>query len=203
MFKKIVFSQDKEEFDSDVPLRCMYVIHSAADGHWHATNLLSMLVDIFMEAAASFDATPAFQDYLAWILDSFVEVHELQVRWQGATTLGQPWEKVDFLSFCTVHTLLSTLRDSLSDSVLRKGYVILSLLFAALLRDRSTVFDKSIQLNLCSCLLSLVAVCENDHSMRRTVSLHLLPAVRATLADDKAFKTLGNDFQVYSPIHLV
>ena len=186
----------EEENVSDTPLQCTYVIHNAADGLWHGANLLSMLVDISMEAAASFDATPAFQDYLAWILDSFLEVHELQARWQGSPTLGRSCEKVDSLSFCAVHAILTTLRESLSDNILRKGYVFLSLLCAALLEDTSNVSETPIRLNLCSCLLNLVAICNQHDSMRRAISLHLLPAVQVVLADNSKAMTLGNDFQV-------
>lgn len=202
VFEQSMFSQDKEGVPS-VPLQFTYIIHNAADGLWHATNILSMLVDISTEAAASFDATPAFQDYLAWLLDSFLEVHELQTRWRGSSVLGQSCERFDVLSFCAVHSILSTLRESLSDNVLHKSCIFLSVLCAALLEDPLNVSEKPIRLNLCSCLLSLAATCKHHDSVRCAVSLYLLPVINAILTDNNAAKTLGNDFQVRSLLVLV
>jgi serine/threonine-protein kinase ATR len=51
---------------------CTYVIRDATESLDHARNVLSTLVDVSMAAVASYDATPAFQDYVGWLLDSFL-----------------------------------------------------------------------------------------------------------------------------------
>jgi len=191
-----MFSYEKDDTLPDVILNCTYVIRDASTGLWHATNVLSMLVDISMESASSHDATPAFQDYLAWILESFLTIHELQKRWEKNPTLQEACKKSKILSFCTVHALLSSLRKFLSDSILRKGYALLSILCADLLESSADLTEKSVQINLCSGILNLVAICQEHDSMRRVLSLHLIPAVQSAMADERICSNLGKDFQV-------
>lgn len=174
-----------------------YVVQDATEGLWHVTQLLSMLVDISLEAATSHDATPAFQDYLAWLLDSFLVTHELQKRLRNNPNLQQSETRLEILSFCALHALLSSLRDSLSPLVLRKGYVLLSILCADLLEDPSSLSDKSVRLSFCSSLMNLTVVCNQHQSVHRVVSHHLLAMVKTTLTDESTIATLGKDFKVW------
>jgi serine/threonine-protein kinase ATR len=105
-------------------------------------------------------------------------------------------KKSEAMLFCTVHALLSSLRDFLTDSMFRKGYVLLSILCAGLLEHPAELSEKSIRLNLCSSILNLVAICKKHHSMRQIISLHLAPAIEASLVDDVACANLGQNFQV-------
>ena len=180
--------------------QCTYIVQDATEGLWHVTQLLSMLVDISLEAASSYDATPAFQDYLAWLLDSFLLTHELQKRLRNNPNLRQSETRLEILSFCALHALLSSLRDSLSPLVLRKGYVLLSILCADLLENPSSLSGKSILLSFCSSLINLTIVCNQHQSVRRVVSLHLVAIVKTALTDEGAIATLGKDFKVL--IHL-
>jgi serine/threonine-protein kinase ATR len=191
-----MYSFEKGEHLPDVVSNCTYVIRDASSGLWHATNVLSMLVDISMESASSHDATPAFQDYLAWILESFLLIHELRKRWEKNPTLQEACKKSKILSFCTVHALLSSLRKFLSDSILRKGYALLSILCADLLECSAELTEKSVQINLCSSILNLVAVCQEHDSMRQLLSLHLIPTMQTAMGDESVCTILGKDFQV-------
>jgi serine/threonine-protein kinase ATR len=187
---------EKGDSLSDAIPHCTYVIRDAGSGLWHATNILSMLVDISMESASSHDATPAFQDYLVWMLEAFLSIHEIQKRCETDPRLGESCKKTKLLSFCAVHALLVSLQDHIPDSILRKGYALLSLLCARLLENPTDLTEKSVHINLCSSMLNLVAICNEHESMRRVLSLHLVPAVQNAMANETQCSNLGKDFLV-------
>lgn len=187
--------------DSRSPvIDCTYVIRDATEGLNHARNVLSMLVDVSMAAAASYDATPAFQDYVGWLLDSFLATHELHKKWRANPSLHPSCSDVCLLPFCSVHALLTSLRESLSPSLMRKGYNLLSMFCTDLLEESTQLSRSSIQINLCSSIMHLAAGCQKYDSVRRTVSLHLLPAVHATLTSRNPIASgMGNNFRVDEP----
>jgi serine/threonine-protein kinase ATR len=190
-----MFSNGKEgSFDSII--NSIYVIQDAAAGLWHVTNLLSMLVDISMESATYHHATPAFQDYLAWTLDSFIVAHDLQKTWQADPIFHESCRRSEFMTFCAVQALLSALRGSLPNTMLRKACVLLSFLCADLLQNPLNLSDRPIRLSLCNSLLNIATVCKQHDSTRRIIALNLAPIVHATLSDDNAVSILGKDFQV-------
>lgn len=192
-----MFSQEREDdtMRDSIP-NCTYVIKDAASGIWHATNVLSMLVDISMASASSHDATPAFQDYLVWILESFLMIHDIQTKWKSNSTFQESCKKSKILCFCATHALLTSLRNFLSESMLRKGYALVSLLCASLLERPTDLIEKSNQLSLCSSILNLVTVCNEHESMRKLLALHLIPAVKYAMSDEESCLILGKDFQV-------
>jgi serine/threonine-protein kinase ATR len=176
---------------------CNYVIRDAADALSHARNVLSMLVDISMAAATSYDATPAFQDYVGWLLDSFLVTHELHKKWRANTSLHPSCSEACVMPFCSVHALLTALRESLPSSLLRKGYTLLSILCADLLEDPTQVSQSSIQLSVCSSIMNLADICRKYDSVRRAVSLHLIPVIRATLSGrNSIISGMGNNLKV-------
>lgn len=191
----LVLFHDKEGPQKS-SVQSAYAIQDAAAGLWHSTNVLSMLVDICMESATSHHATPAFQDYLAWLLDSFLVVHGLQKRFQANSTLHEFCKRSEVMSLCALQALLSTLRESLPVTILRKGCVLLSLLCVGLLENLSDLSDKSTPHNICSSLLTLAVVCKRHESTRRLLALYLVPAIRVSLNDDDSILKLGKDFQV-------
>jgi serine/threonine-protein kinase ATR len=155
-----------------------------------------MLVDISMEAATSYDATPAFQDYLAWMLDSFLGIHELQKRRRESLNLPQSYNKLEELSFCAVHALISAVKDSMSPTIVHKCNVLLSILVADILERPADLSGDSIRVSLCSCLLTLSAACKEDDPMCRLVSPHIMATVTAVLGDEGVCNILGDDFKV-------
>lgn len=189
-------TQGKDDTSQSAESNCTYNIHGAESGLGHVTNILTMLVDISMESASSYDATAAFQDYLAWIFESFLTAHELQNKWQIDVTLRESCKKSEIMSFCALHALLSSLQEKLSASMLRKGYALLSIFCADLLKTPADLTDKLIQLKICSSVLNLVAVCKDHDSMRRVVLLHLVPAIQTIFQDEVACAALSNDFKV-------
>lgn len=192
----LVSSYEKDEGRSINNTGCTYLIKDAGIAIWQASNILSMLGDISMESAASHHATPAFQDYLAWMFDSFLTAHELQKRLRGNLRLYEICTKSEIMTSCSVHALLSSLQDQISISILRKGFALLSILSADLLETPSSLSDKSVRRSLCSGLLKMASICKTHDSMRRVFALHLVPAIEITLLDEAARSGLGNDFKV-------
>jgi serine/threonine-protein kinase ATR len=186
-----IFAQQKDSSPMPLP---QYTINEATHALWHVTHLLTILVDACMEAATTFDPTPAFQDYLAWILDSFVSLHELQKRWRANPQLQQSCIDSCLASFSAVELLLSSGEQDCSETVRRKGYLLFSNLCADLLSSPPRVQQDAF--SHCRGILNLVALCKRNDSMRRDVSLHLLPSIAASLLDEDAQKMLGKDFQV-------
>jgi serine/threonine-protein kinase ATR len=189
-----MFSHERDA-SSDI-FNCTYVVHDAAEGIYHAANILCMLVDISMAAAASYDATPAFQDYMVWMLDSFLLAHEQRKRLRYNPSLYESCRKSDISSFCSIHALLYTTRAALSGTVVRKGYIVLSILCADLIDNAEDLTEQHSKSNICSSFLDLVALCREHDSMRRAVSLHLVPAIQVALRDESKCSSLGKDFQV-------
>ena len=192
-FDYSVFSQQK---DNSPYLMPRYSINEATHAFWHVNYLLTILVDTSVEAVSSFDATPAFQDYLAWMLDSFLSVHDLQKRWQANPQLQQSCIDSCLPLFRAVGLLLSSVGEELSPTILRKGYLLFSILCSDLLRMPDALHETLDRVSICRGMLSLVAICKRYASMRGAVSLHLLPTITTTMLDDNSREKLGKDFQV-------
>lgn len=192
---RLFFTNSDESRSGEVKY-CTYTIQDSVDGFCQAMQILLVLVDISMEAASSYDATPAFSDYMAWMLTSFANLHDIYQKWQANPSLYRECPNPDSLFFYSLHALMSSIKASLSPTLLRKGYTILSILCSNVLQDQSQYFEQSNQVAICGCLLNLASVCEKYDSLRRFVSLHLVPVVKSTLGDESAVQALGKDFQV-------
>jgi len=173
-------------------LNSSYSMRSAAEGLAHVSNLLSILAHASEATATCFDATTAFQNYLSWLMDSFLVVHDIRKRWAANLTLHECCMKTGELFLSSINSLLSSLRHFIWPFVLRKGYMVLSTICAAMLEDPNQLSDQS-QITLCSALLNLTAVCKEFGSMRQVLALNLL----ATLpSGEDAHSNLGSDFKV-------
>jgi serine/threonine-protein kinase ATR len=176
---------------SQVPY-CTYSITDSSEAFGQATQSLLMLVDICMEAASSFDATPAFEDYVAWIFESFCTLHNIYQKWRANDSLYKDCLDPDKLSFCSLYDLMLGLKDLLTPSLLRKGFTILSILCANILKEH----DPSTQVAIRRCFLNLASTCQRYDSVRRLVSLDLLPVVKSALEDKSVPEFSDEDFQV-------
>ncbi|KIN07972.1 hypothetical protein OIDMADRAFT_111112 [Oidiodendron maius Zn] len=158
-----------------------YTIQDPVAGLCHVTNILSMLVDICMESATSHHATPAFQDYLAWLLDSFLVCHGIEKRWQANPLFSESCEQSEVMALSSMQALLSALRISLPEAVLRKGCELLAILIVDLLENSSKILNKTVTYNVCSGLLTLAIVCKRHESTRRSkAGLYLCNACEAS-----------------------
>jgi serine/threonine-protein kinase ATR len=173
-----------------------YRISEATHAIRHMHSLLSLLVTVSMEAANTYDATPAFQTYMAWILDSYSSSHEMQKRWKSTSILHDACNGSNEKSISSVQALLSSLESSMSDAIIRKGYVVLSIFCADMLDNPSELTCGTARLNICRSILKLAVICQQHDSIYRAVSLRLLPAIKSYLEDSAALGSLGNDFNV-------
>ncbi|TAQ86632.1 hypothetical protein B7494_g5044 [Chlorociboria aeruginascens] len=174
--------------------QCTYIVRTSVDGLWHATHLLSMLVDISMEAALSYDATRAFQDYIAWMLDSFMSIHEIRKIWQS-TSLSEATANSELSSLCAIHALLSTLRTFLSNSLVSKGFIFLVIIYSDLLEDPQRFFEEPMRVVICSIMLNLSSVAQQHEPVCRAICLYLVPRIQVILKNGGANDQFGIDFQ--------
>lgn len=202
--QSIFFIHESLDF-TDPLLKCTYSIINADVAILHVKAILSLLLDVFREAASSCDATVAFQDYVTWILDSFVTIHEIVNQWCNtpgiSIALQEKCQDWTLWTFRSVHTLLTSLRGILTPSVLRKGYITLTILIAHLLENPSSLSYASVPLDLSSGILNLAYICRQYDSMRSIVSMRLFLAVEIVNVDDGKRTLLGNDFQVSLSFH--
>lgn len=178
---------------------CSYRVRDPTEGLWHITNILSVLVDISTEAVISYDATSAFQDYLAWMLDSILSVHELHKRRRETPQLPQFNNQLEELLFCTVHALIGSLKGFMSQIILHKSYVLLAILCADILAQPTELSGDSIRVTLCSSLIILSIVCRDEDYMCRLVSLQVTTAITIALENESICSVLGDDFKVCCP----
>ncbi|KAK0105320.1 serine/threonine-protein kinase M1 [Cadophora gregata f. sp. sojae] len=180
---------------SDTPrsslLTSSYSILSAAEGLAHASHLLSILAHASEETAASFDATTAFQNYLSWLADSFLRIHEIRKRWTANLALHECCMRTDEIFLSSINSLLSSLWRFIWPSVLRKGYTVLSIICASMLEEPNQLSDEA-QHTLCSALLNMAAICREFKSMRQVLILNLIPALPSF---ENACLNLGKDFK--------
>jgi serine/threonine-protein kinase ATR len=195
-----MFSHESDGSPPTAFPNCTYVVRFASEGICHVANILCMLTDISTAAAASYDPTPAYQDYIAWLLDAFFAAHEQRKKVQTDPSFSESCRISDVTSFTSLHGLLSTSKTCLRATILRKGYTILSTLCADLIDTIGDLAEHAIQLNLCSSLLNLAAACKEDDSMKRAVSLRLVPAIQLVLNNGSKPSCVSKDFQV-CPIH--
>ena len=194
--EQFIFFHHSDGSSSNVVPNCTYLIRFASEGICHVANILCMLVDISMAAAASYDPTPAYQDYMAWMLDSFLTAHEQRKLLKADAQLYESCRRSDIATFSSLQAILSASKAALSDTILQKGYTILSILCADLLETAEDLAEPTLQLSVCSSILNLVGLCRGHFSMHRVVSLHLVPAIQLALKDGSKSSGLGKDFQV-------
>ncbi|CAG8977250.1 hypothetical protein HYALB_00009347 [Hymenoscyphus albidus] len=193
-FGYLVYSTDESSTTNPTPF-CTYTIRDPGHAFSHVVSLLNMLVDVSVESASTWDATPAFQDYVAWVLDSFAIVHDIRKRWESNPRLRECSESSAETILHALHSLISSLKSSLSDSVLRKGYLILTTFCAEILETPYNISGESSLLCLCRCLLNIALASRKHDSIQRAVSIHLFPTIRFCFDDQDILLKLGNDFQ--------
>ncbi|EDN95718.1 hypothetical protein SS1G_11597 [Sclerotinia sclerotiorum 1980 UF-70] len=192
------FSFDNGEDLDESSLLCTYRLRDASGAIQHAICILSILVKVSIQAASFQDATPAFQDYLAWMLDSFHSTWELHKVWISPGLL-QDNEVPTVALFCALHALLSSIQTSLSESLLRKGYAYLAIIGADLITTPSNIIDKDVNLVFCQALLHLANICrEYDSICRTNASAVLTRACRSSENNDRELVPLHVRFDTDS-----
>lgn len=189
-----LFCLDEDEVSTDPASQCTYNLRGLLRCISHAKSILSILLRISTKTILSHKATPAFQDYVSWMLDSFISTSELEKRW--CPVPGAQNQKSIGWSLSAVNTLLSMLRDFLSPSVLRKGYMALSVLCTDLLGYADELSDDSLQLALNGAILNLASICMQYDSVRRKICISMLPLLQNVSCGENTSLILGRDFLV-------
>lgn len=195
-FKVSSYSFTNEDDMNETSLQCTYRLHNKSGAMQHAICILSILAKVSIQAASFQDATPAFQDYLAWLFDSFHTSYELQKVWISSGNSAQDCGSPAISLFCGLQALLSSIQDSLPETLVRKGYAYLTNIGADIIVNPSNIIDKDVNLAFCRTLLHLANICKKYDSTCRIVRLSLLSKLRTVLDDEDASVIVGNDFQV-------
>ncbi|KAH8816823.1 protein kinase-like protein rad3 [Xylogone sp. PMI_703] len=173
-------------------LHCKYVLYSIGDGLWHVTNLLHMLVDVSVHSLEESHATSAFRDHLAWIFDSLLITHELWKTHHALILADRGFLKTIFSA--ALDLISSTvLREYMSDTMLRKGSGLLSLLCMEVVQDLS-MSDTDVIHNASRSFLQLAFYSTRYDSIRRMVSLQLIPVIISRF-ESKGAQDVSDDFQ--------
>ncbi|KAF7872002.1 uncharacterized protein EAF02_009107 [Botrytis sinoallii] len=194
-FKVSSYSFSNEDDMNETFLQCTYRLHNKAAAMQHAICILSILAKVSIQTASFQDATPAFQDYLAWLFDSFHASYELQKVWISSGNSAQDCESPAISLFCGLQALLSSFQNLLPETLVRKGYAYLTTIGADIIVNPSNISDKDVNLAFCRTLLYLANICKNYDSTCRIVRFSLLPKLRTVLDDEDASIMVGNDFQ--------
>ncbi|TGO14465.1 hypothetical protein BTUL_0052g00020 [Botrytis tulipae] len=194
-FKVSSYSFSNEGDMNETSPPCTYRLQNKAGAMQHAICILSILAKVSIQAASFQDATPAFQDYLAWLFDSFHTSYELQKVWISSGNSAQDCESPATSLFCGLQALLSSIQNSLPETLVRKGYAYLTIIGADIIVNPSKIIDKDVNLAFCRTLLHLANICKKHDSICRIIRLSLLPKLRTVLDDEDASIIVGNDFQ--------
>jgi serine/threonine-protein kinase ATR len=174
----------------DTNLVYTYTIEDTPHAIQHLYILLSMLVEISVEAGTLYDATSAFEDYIAWLIDTFSAMHELHKRLKSIPKLQ------DAMALCAMQVLLLLVNRSMPEVIQRKGSMTLSILLADILNTPSRQYSEFTAVGIRDSIIILIESCHKHSSIYRYVSLHLAPIVNKLLEEDDGLKTLGLDLKV-------
>lgn len=110
---------NEDETCSEFVAGCTYTLRNVSRCISHGKILLSILLGISAEAVLLHRATPAFSDYIGWMLDSFISLDELERRRLSISTIQNQTATVGW-AFCAVKTLLSSLQEFISPAILQR-----------------------------------------------------------------------------------
>ncbi len=157
---------------------CTYALHDADHALRHASYLLVLLVDVSSSAACTYEATPFFQGYLAWILDGFVLLREAERAWGPSSIAQQSAIDTCIMSIRGVHSLLLSMGRLLPTTLKCKGYSVLARLCTELCDYPDALSEISVEVVFCATLLDLAANCVHHEPVAQAVRFQLLPALQ-------------------------
>jgi serine/threonine-protein kinase ATR len=191
-----MFVYEGDAAPSNPIANCTYPMRFGSEGISHVASILSVLAEISVTAVTSYDATPAFQDYMAWMLDSILTAYEQRKRVHDDSELSELCQRLDIASFCSLGTLNHAMQPFLSSTIFKKACTILSIFCADFIEKSYDLIGEVPQFSLCRSLLHLAAVCKEHYSLIRIIQLHLVPAIQLAMEEESRSSSLGNDFKV-------
>jgi serine/threonine-protein kinase ATR len=172
------------------------MLRDVTDALRHATCILTILVNISNQAASTQDASLTFQNHLAWLLDSFYSSHELQKIWPIHDTSQPDGIAPSTALYYATQSLFVSIRATIPDSLLCKGYFYLAIIGADILDDPSILADKDVNLRFCHMLLHLALICRRHNAVGQVTGLCLVPKLQIILENEDTIAIVGNDFKV-------
>ncbi|RKF54549.1 Protein kinase rad3 [Golovinomyces cichoracearum] len=169
--------------------RHTYIIKGSHHCHNHVGYLLLILASLSDDASRPFATAPIFQDYLVWFLDSVAEAQKQLNLWQTISSFFEASADLHYLLLCSIQTLLSNLRGSIFPVILRKGYSILSFHCAEILR-KNFELSETVLTSFFQALLDLEPVCRQYDTVCKITTIHLIPALKDTMGEDKTASAL-------------
>lgn len=157
---------------------CTYVFHDADHALLHVYYLLALLVDVSSSAAGIYEATPFFQSYLAWILDGFLLLREVERAWGPSFVVQQSAIETCILSIRAIHSLLLSVGRLLPTTLKCKGYAVLARLCAELCDYPDALSETSVEITFCAIILDLAANSVHHEPVAQAVRFQLLPALQ-------------------------
>ncbi|POS87854.1 hypothetical protein EPUL_000219 [Erysiphe pulchra] len=187
------FSQDPQNNGID-SCRYTYSISGTYNCLKHVGYLLLILTSFIGDFSQPLSAALIFQDYLVWLLDSFVEAQDLFKILLTVTNSSDIDSNIDYLVLNSTQALLSNTQGTATPNILRKGYSILSLICARIL-ERTLELSEKIQENFTQAFLDLEHFCRKNDNVRRITTIHLVPILYDSISKSvlsPEFKTACN-----------
>ncbi|KAI1003089.1 Protein kinase [Podosphaera aphanis] len=176
--------------------RHTYTIKSVTHGLNHLCNLLLLVSEISTEASQSYHVTLAFQDYSIWLLDSIVEIHKfLSERHILIPAFTETYISLNFLLFLATQSFILKEQGVNLQIIARKGINVLSSICVAIL-ETSKELSTEIQSLFSETFFHLASICKEDASVRRKISIHLIPVLGHVLSMSNVNTAISQDFQV-------
>ncbi|KAL7620953.1 serine/threonine-protein kinase M1 [Parahypoxylon ruwenzoriense] len=168
---------------------CTYAVLSASQALQHASCLVSIMLIPLVHPCPGFGIVSAFQEYIPWLFDAYLHLHETSTRWQHILPSFLPVLLRNALQLLEAFEAGS----SLDVCIQRKANALLILLCTELSNQSSGAFLADAQNNpdyqlFCISLVKVAGICIHSKPASRLVSSQLIPALEKL--------TIGNETTV-------
>lgn len=157
---------------------CTYILHDFDHALRHVSYLLDLLIGVSSSYAGTYEVTPFFQGNIAWILDSFLLLYEVERAWVHSFAVQQSAVETCMLPIRAVHSLLLSMDRSLPRNLKCKGYAVLARLCTEFCDYPDALSETSVEITFCAIILDLAANCVHHEPVAQAVRLQLLPALQ-------------------------
>lgn len=171
--------------------QCTYAIPFASQALQHASGLLSIITMPLIRHFQESDIISAFQEYIPWLLDAYLRLHEIQMRWHSLFPSVLPLLLQNTLQFLSVFEKAN----SIDTCIRQKAFTLLVLLcmemssqsLGKLISDGQESSDYQL---LCTSLAKIAKACIHSRPISRLVTSQLIPVLeKLMIGNEDAEKT--------------
>ncbi|KAI1105988.1 phosphatidyl inositol 3-kinase [Jackrogersella minutella] len=170
-----------------VQQQCTYGIGIASQALQHASGLLSIIAIPLLHHCPEFGIISSFQEYIPWLFDAYLHLHEIQVRWQYVFPSVLPLFLQNSLQLLRVFQSASSI-----DACIEQKVSTFVTLFCMEMSSQSLGSlisngdgDSDYQL-LCSSLVEVAKACMHSKPISRLVASQLITAVEKPIIGNEA-----------------